>query len=365
MAAVRPAVSAEPLVVEGVIDAPQARVWASWTTAAGLESWIAPHADIDLQIGGKMRVAYDAAATLGDESTIENTILAFEAPRMIAIRATHPPKGFPFPNAIRDTWSVVYFEPVGPRRTRVRVVGLGYGDDEESQRMRGFFAKGNAFTLNKLAEHLAPGSTSRPAFDDGDAFDLMARLVGDEWIFENQLPKGGVFRGRSIIEFGPARRSLLGRGWLGDAHGMSAHQNLIVWREPIAPAAAKAAPSAETTAEPVATETRFTSVDENGGLSSGRIRRVGPDTLDWEWNQRSANGRETAYRVELLLRDSDHYRFRLFLVQPDDREKHLVEVEYRRVQSVPPEYLKLRAAVPTPAPKQAQTAAPPAGDAPR
>jgi hypothetical protein len=37
----------------------------------------------------------------------------------------------------------------------LRITGLGYGSDEESQKMRKFFEAGNAFTLKKLQEHLA------------------------------------------------------------------------------------------------------------------------------------------------------------------------------------------------------------------
>ena len=33
------------------------------------------------------------------------------------------------------------------------MVGLGYGSDEESKKMRGFFAQGNAYTLKKMQEH--------------------------------------------------------------------------------------------------------------------------------------------------------------------------------------------------------------------
>ena len=41
----------------------------------------------------------------------------------------------------------------GDGRTRFRLVGLGYGTDEESKKLRAFFEKGNAFTLKKMQEH--------------------------------------------------------------------------------------------------------------------------------------------------------------------------------------------------------------------
>jgi uncharacterized protein YndB with AHSA1/START domain len=139
-------------VVEGMISAPVDAVWAAFTTKEGQESWNVAHAEIDLRIGGKMRTHYDAAGRIGDPNTIENTILCFEPERMLAIQVLNPPEKFPFKTAIKKVWTVIYFEDAGPSLTRLRVVGNGYGDDEESQKLRGFFEKGDAYTLQKLQE---------------------------------------------------------------------------------------------------------------------------------------------------------------------------------------------------------------------
>ena len=45
--------------------------------------------------------------------TIENVILSFEPRRMLSVRVAKAPENFPFPNAIRHTWTVVYFEAAG------------------------------------------------------------------------------------------------------------------------------------------------------------------------------------------------------------------------------------------------------------
>ena len=52
-------------------------------------------------------------------------------------------------------WTVIYFEAVGTAKTRVKVVGLGFRDDDESKRMRAFFDRGNAQTLRQLQSHFA------------------------------------------------------------------------------------------------------------------------------------------------------------------------------------------------------------------
>ncbi len=142
-------------VTEGVIDAPPDAVWNAYATKEGQEAWNVAHAEIDLRIGGTMRTHYDAKGRIGDANTIENVILAFEPGRMLTLKVGKPPETFPFKEAIKHVWHVVYFEEAGPGRTRVRVVGLGYGADEESKKLRAFFEKGNAYTLKKLQEHWA------------------------------------------------------------------------------------------------------------------------------------------------------------------------------------------------------------------
>lgn len=144
------------LVTEGIVEAPISEVWAAWTTNKGLESWSVAHAEIDLKVGGKMLTHYDPKGTIGDDDTIENTILCFDPERMFAIKATRPPAKFPFKEAIKSVWTVVYLEEVQPKKTRVRVVSLGYGSDDESKKLRAFFEKGNAYSLQKLQEKFGP-----------------------------------------------------------------------------------------------------------------------------------------------------------------------------------------------------------------
>ncbi len=144
-----------PLRHGAIVDAPVDQVWAAFTTKEGLESWMAAKAEIELRVGGKMRTRYAADGTLGDAWTIENTILSFEPERMISIRATKCPEGFPYTKAIQSMWSVVRFEDLEVNRTRFTVTSMGFGDDEESKKMREHFDKGNAWTVEKLRAKFA------------------------------------------------------------------------------------------------------------------------------------------------------------------------------------------------------------------
>ena len=144
-----------PIAHEGVVEAPLAEVWGAFTTSEGLRSWLAPHAEIDLRVGGLMRTNYNPQGQLGDPQTIENAILSFEPQRMISIKVAKAPADFPFPNAVQQMWTVVYFSSAGASRTTVREVTLGFDSDPESQRMRAFFNQGNATTLSLLQKHFA------------------------------------------------------------------------------------------------------------------------------------------------------------------------------------------------------------------
>jgi uncharacterized protein YndB with AHSA1/START domain len=150
-----------PLVHEGIVNAPLEQVWAAYTTKAGLESWMVAHAEIDLRVGGKMRTQYNPKGTLEGGHGIENTILSYEPMRMLSFKVTRAPQGFPFPNAISNMWSVVYFEAQGEKATRVREVSLGFGDDEESKKMREFFNRGNAITMERLQKRFADKTNAK------------------------------------------------------------------------------------------------------------------------------------------------------------------------------------------------------------
>jgi uncharacterized protein YndB with AHSA1/START domain len=149
------AFAAEPIVSTAVIDAPRSAVWKAWTTSAGAVPWMVAQAEIDLKLGGILRTHYDANAKLGDPGTIENTILSYDPEKMLSIKNTKHPMKFPFPNAIKSMWTVIYLEDAGPGKTKVTVIGHGFGDDEESQKMRAFFQRGNDITVERLQKHFA------------------------------------------------------------------------------------------------------------------------------------------------------------------------------------------------------------------
>ena len=145
-----PAATDTRLTTEVEIDASVDVVWKAMTTTEGLKSWVAPLADIDFKVGGEWRANYDANGELGDKNTIINTVLCYDPHRMLALKVASTPESFPFKTAVKKAWSIFYFTRVDDTKTKLTIVGLGYDDTEESQKMKSFFESGNKYSLGEL-----------------------------------------------------------------------------------------------------------------------------------------------------------------------------------------------------------------------
>jgi uncharacterized protein YndB with AHSA1/START domain len=149
-----PAPDTGPLVHEADLAVPVEQVWRVFSTDEGYKLLGVAQAKVDFRVGGKILTHYDPLGVLGDLGTIEQTILAFEPMRMFAYHITRPPKGFPFTEAYKQVWAVATLTDLGGGRTRLRLAQVGYGPDDESRRMRAFFAQGNAWVMQILKRNL-------------------------------------------------------------------------------------------------------------------------------------------------------------------------------------------------------------------
>jgi uncharacterized protein YndB with AHSA1/START domain len=139
-------------VNEGVIPAPIDDVWNVFATSEGYKALGPALAEVDLRVGGVIRSRYRADGVLGDAETIENVIIDYRAPVMMAIRIQKPPASFPFREAWKSTWTVLTLTPTDDG-THLRATSYGYGTDEESLAMRRFFEAGNQQTIETLRRH--------------------------------------------------------------------------------------------------------------------------------------------------------------------------------------------------------------------
>lgn len=142
------------LITEGVINTPPHSVYEVFTSNEGWKKLGVAKADIEFKIGGLMKTHYSPEGVIGDKGTIMNQILAYDPDRMLSFKIYQAPEGFPFREAMKSVWTVIYFEPVEANKTKMTIKMLGYGPDEESQRMRKFFESGNKTTIDFLKKAL-------------------------------------------------------------------------------------------------------------------------------------------------------------------------------------------------------------------
>jgi len=148
----------DPQVTEGVVHAAAAEVWKVFSTADGFKKMGPAQCDMDFRVGGLIRTHYNPKGVLGDEGTIQNQIIAYEPGRMVAIRISTPPKGFPFGEETwGKVWTVITLTDLG-NRTHVRISGQGYPNTEEGAKMRDFFEKGNRWVVQYLQKQFDAGA---------------------------------------------------------------------------------------------------------------------------------------------------------------------------------------------------------------
>ena len=310
---------------EVIVNAPVADVWRAFTVEEEVEKWMVPNSQIDLRIGGAMLNNYSVEGPLTPETpgTIIHTYLAIEPERMIASRVTVP-EGAPVPKCIEESWGVTRFEPLPGNRTRVTLTSCGWGEGPDWDAAEEFFRSGNQWTLDRLNELFPPPS----AADNDRAFELLRSLVGGEWIVENNMPDGSVFRVRNLMTYGATENVILTMGWLGDAEGMFHHGAGQIWREPV-------------TGRVV-----YQNINEVDYIASGAITLESDDTVLWDWTVTRPNGDVDVYRVTMKFLDADRYAMSIDYRNPETPDiawtPMISAMEFRRVAEAPEQFRQLK-----------------------
>jgi uncharacterized protein YndB with AHSA1/START domain len=138
------------VVVPASLDA----VWDAFTTQAGMTSWIAPGATVDLRSGGDWLVNFPGAAPGG------GTIVVYQPKTLLAIRAMAPES---FPTVRRErTLAVFTFTAQGANSTDVHLAQTGWQDGDEWSRAYDYLADGNAQLLGLLYRRFTTGPIAWP-----------------------------------------------------------------------------------------------------------------------------------------------------------------------------------------------------------
>lgn len=142
-------------VMEMAVEVPASLedVWQAFTTAEGFESWAVKRARVDLRVGGEFETSYDPKAQLGARGNIRNRIEALVPRRLLVIRNVQAPPvtAFDVPT-FQSLQTVIHFQPIGDRLTRVVLQCPGFGEGEKFESVWRHFQMGNRWTLAKLRE---------------------------------------------------------------------------------------------------------------------------------------------------------------------------------------------------------------------
>lgn len=140
------------------LPAPLAEAWAAFTTTEGFRAWAAPVAQVDLRLGGFIEASYDPDAKIGAPGNIRNEIVAFVPQRMLAMRNRQAPPNTAFDAAaFQKLHTVVLFEPLGERRTRVTITQPAYPAGEPWDTVYRQFEAGNGWSLTQLHKRFVDG----------------------------------------------------------------------------------------------------------------------------------------------------------------------------------------------------------------
>lgn len=136
------------------IAAPPAAVWAAISTAEGWQGWAAPVARWVEGERDVLETSYDPAEAPGGPGAIWQQFVARIPGRLLVFRTVKAPDEFPHWDEYRGVTVFVELTPEG-EGTHVRLTSTGYPDSEGGRALVGFFAKGNAATLESLNRHFA------------------------------------------------------------------------------------------------------------------------------------------------------------------------------------------------------------------
>jgi len=143
---------------EVVVAAPAADVWAAWTTSAGIQTFFAPRAEVELRRGGAFEIWFAPDAPPGLRGAEGLHVLSFVPGEMISFEWSAPPD---FPEIRKRGASstvVVQIARLGPRSTRVVLHQLDWaGEGRDWEGMRTYFDRAWDIVLGRLQKRFAQG----------------------------------------------------------------------------------------------------------------------------------------------------------------------------------------------------------------
>jgi len=140
---------------EALVPAPPGEVWAAWTSTAGVTTFFAPAAKIELRPGGAYELYFDPTGAEGLRGSEGMRVLAFVPGEMLSFEWNAPPH---LPEVRREkTWVVLRFAPAGVGQTRVTLDHLGWRDGAQWDQAFDYFTRAWDVVLGRLVKRFQDG----------------------------------------------------------------------------------------------------------------------------------------------------------------------------------------------------------------
>ena len=108
-----------------------------------------------------LETSYNPTELAGGPGAIWQQFVARIPGRLLVFRTIKTPDDFPYGDEYRKVTSIFELTPEG-EGTRVRLTSTGYPDSEGGRALAGFFAKGDAATLESLQRRFVEGPSGEP-----------------------------------------------------------------------------------------------------------------------------------------------------------------------------------------------------------
>jgi uncharacterized protein YndB with AHSA1/START domain len=140
---------------EVTVAGSRAEVWKAWTTRAGVTSFFAPDAKVELTPGGAYEMYFDTTLAAGRKGGEGCQVIAFEPMKHLSFTWNAPPS---LPNVRRQRSRVrLEFVAAGPQSTRVILVHDDWGTGAEWDQAYAYFQQAWPAVLGNLQYRFAKG----------------------------------------------------------------------------------------------------------------------------------------------------------------------------------------------------------------
>ena len=142
-------------------------MWECWTTGAGVNSFFAPGAKIDLRVDGRYLMYFLPEAPPGSRGSEGCKVLALQAPECLVFSWNFPPSIPELRDSGAQTQVEIKLEKIGKKTTRVRLRQTGWKTGAAWEKGFVYFNDAWSLVLERLKRRFETGPIDWENSDSG------------------------------------------------------------------------------------------------------------------------------------------------------------------------------------------------------